>query len=248
MRLAKVVLPVLVVVGLAFATFFAVRAFRDGSPAEAELPPGPVHPGRELFREERLKPRFQGELLGIFIAPRAVAVPDKFLTFEEICGPDALTARVPDERAGQFDLKVQLPPEYVFQPESMNTGVIACAPQDQMEIRGPENLRLKDPEGGVVYAARWDYAVTPYTGAPAGVSIDRGLFKYTTFDAAVDRVKVITVGGRQAVLIEPITPDGVSSASLVVFPEPFGTTWIAAADLPLSDLLEVAEIVAKATQ
>ena len=254
MKALKWSLSLLLLAGVGFGAFFGVRALRDapggdGSPGEAEAQaPGPIGPSSEVFEAELSKPRFVGEVLGIFIAPPEVPVPDKYLTFKDICRPDTLTPRVSDERAGQLDLKFQLPPEYIFQPDSMDTGVIVCAPRDQIEILGPESLRLRDPEAGVVYAARWEYAATQPSGHLGRLLIVRSLFPYRQYDVAADRVKATVIGGRPAVLVEPITPDGVSSVAAVIFPEPFGVTEVHSTSVPLADLLAVAEIVAKATQ
>jgi len=237
MKALKWSLSLLLLAGVGFGAFFGVRALRDatggdGSPGEAEAQaPGPIGPSSEVFEAELSKPRFVGEVLGIFIAPAEVPVPDKFVTSEELCGRWSLSVQVPWEKAGQLGLSVELPPPFVLDVDSLDTGVIACADH-------PEK----------VYAARWEYAATQPSGHLGRLLIVRSLFPYWQYDVAADRVKATVIGGRPAVLVEPITPDGVSSVAAVIFPEPFGKTEVHSTSVPLADLLAVAEIVAKATQ
>ncbi|HET9476406.1 MAG TPA: hypothetical protein VFP63_02850 [Dehalococcoidia bacterium] len=197
------------------------------TPASGEdMAPHP--PPLEAIEADRLAPRFTGEILGVFIAPPDVKPPLGFTTYEEFCGsPEAPTVATQWEEAGALALSVELPGSFVFQPDSVNSGVIACE--------------------GKVYAARWDYNYSNASGYPGGLTIARSVFSHITRDVSSSRVKPVVIGGRQAILIEPLTPDGISSSAGVIFPEPFGTTEIQSAGVPLPDLLAVAETVALAT-
>ena len=68
------------------------------------------------------------------------------------------------------------------------------------------------------------------------------------YDVAVDGVEIIATGGRPAILLEPIAPDLANTSAVVMFPEPFGMTSIQAAGLPMSELLQIAELVGNATR
>lgn len=56
-----------------------------------------------------------------------------------------------------------------------------------------------------------------------------------------DRVKAATVGGRAAVIVEPMRPDGFMSTTVVIFPEPWGLTIVVGEFLPYDETLKVAE-------
>jgi len=213
--------------------FFGVRYSIDRFSAEAQTGEGQteglvVEGLLKELEQERQQPRFVGELLGIFNRPSSdVPLPEGYQTYTDVCG-SLPTVDVRRERAGALDLTLNLPPDYVLQADSMNTGVIAC--------------------GDTVYAARWEYTHKASNGMTANIVIGRGIFRYEEYDVAASRVKTAVFAGREAVLIEPWTPDGLAQRSGVLFPEPFGVTFIHAADLPLDELLRLAEIVAEATK
>jgi hypothetical protein len=54
------------------------------------------------------------------------------------------------------------------------------------------------------------------------------------------RVKAATVGGRPAVVVEPMRPDGFMSTTVVIFPEPWGLTIVVGEFLPYDETLKVA--------
>ncbi|MCS7277065.1 MAG: hypothetical protein NZ695_08645 [Dehalococcoidia bacterium] len=56
-----------------------------------------------------------------------------------------------------------------------------------------------------------------------------------------DRVKSATVGGRPAVVVEPMRPDGLMSTTVVFFPEPWGLTIVVGEFLPYPETLKIAE-------
>ena len=237
--LLKPVLALLLLAAIGFGTFFAVHTLREkaggDSGAVAETPPpGEVQAAQleAIFAADAAKPRFNGELLGIYIAPSDAAVPQQYKSFIPECGPAGAPAAW--EQAGQFDLSVQLPPEFVYLPDHYNTGVVAWACNGQ------------------VYSAGWAYQFRDDPGSMLVVS--RSVLSYMTPNAAVDHVKAISAGGRQAVLIEPVRPEGTAQLSpagtygAVVFPESFGSTIVCSSGVPLADLLRVAEIVGQATK
>jgi hypothetical protein len=227
MTIVKVLASLLLLAGIGYGAFWGVYSLRSDEAATAQKPPRPSPPTDAQLEEEARQPRFRGEVLGIYIAPPGASVPDKFLTAEELCGFGESSVQVPWDRAGELDLSLQLPPQYRLNEQSLNTGVIAC--------------------GDKVYAARREFEVTLESlYYPASVLIGSSVFSYDTVDVAENRVKPTTIAGRDAVLIEPLIPSGLVSPSRVVFPADFGSVFIMAIDLPLTDLLDLAEIVAKA--
>jgi hypothetical protein len=192
--------------------------------ATAQDVPKAEPPPLNVVNEENAKPDFEGEILGVFIGPPE-RVPDKFVTGKELCG-SATTEQVAWDKAGEFDLALTLPESYQLLPNSLNTGVIAC--------------------GGTVYAARWDYAAPQPNGYSGSLLIARSPFKYSQFDASADRVKATEIGGLPAAYIEPLSPNGVSSAAGLVFPGERVTTVLYSTGIPADELLKVAEIIAAA--
>jgi hypothetical protein len=176
---------------------------------------------------ERREPRFVGDRLGVYLAPPRTEIPGGYRTYEEICG-SAPTVAADASLAGELDLSLSLPPKYTLLENSPNTGVVAC--EDQ------------------VFAARWNFAVQTPSGYIADIVIGRTVLDHDEIDTAATRVKVRTIGEREAILVEPVTSDGRNQHSAVIFPEPFGTTFIHASDLPRPDLLQLARIVAEATK
>jgi hypothetical protein len=121
-----------------------------------------------------------------------------------------------------------LPSEYKFLPDDADTGAVAC--------------------NGVVYVAKRTYSGTP--GGRAIIGRSR-LTALSTMHWPADRVKVVTVGNREAVLLEPVFPEFNEfggTQTQVIFPEPFGHSFIFTENIDLTDVMALAEIVAEATQ
>jgi hypothetical protein len=135
---------------------------------------------------------------------------------------------VPWEDAAKLNISLQLPSKFELDEESLNTGAIAC--------------------NGMVYTARWDYKIRYPSGLQESIVIARSLFAFQTVDVAEDRLKLVEIEGRQAIVIEPFTAGPITSSSLVLFPEPFGMTKIQTSGVPVDDLMEVARAVAIATK
>ena len=101
--------------------------------------------------------------------------------------------------------------------------------------------------GGVPSGLTWEYGSSS-ADAPALVTIARSTARYDTTDAPASRVSVREIGGRQGVLVSPLTADGMAQTMAVYFPEPFGMTAIYAFSISQDDLLGVAAAVAVATR
>lgn len=193
----------------------------------AEDAPKAEPPPLETLNDEAASPKFEGEVLGVFIGPPDAKVPDKFVTYEDLCGSKT-SEQVSWDRAGEFDLTVNLPEPFQLNPDSLNTGVIAC--------------------GDTVYAARWDYSALQPNGYAGGLTIARSPFKDKQFAVSAERVQATEIGGLPAVHIKPLSANGIGSAAGVIFPGDSVNTAIYSSGIPDTDLLKVAAIVAAAIQ
>jgi hypothetical protein len=223
-----VVLAILAVISLATAgTVLGVRALLGDD--EPSVP----YPVDEIEADKSL-PRFNGELLGIRVVPPGDPDHEKLEreAIAAVCGKASPTTALPWEGAGELALSVEMPPEFILQADDPNTGVIGC--------------------GEKAFAARWHYLSRQPDGWQASLLVVRGLAsadaRLLVFDAAAQRVSAISIEGREAIMISPVTPSGRGSASAIVFSEPFGVTQITAFDLPADGLMTVGRIVAEATK
>ena len=180
-------------------------------------------PGLSAIDEEYSKERFEGELLDVFVAPPGREVPDEFTAYDDVCG-DGPTTQVPSDQAGELDLSVSLPDRFRLEPDSLNTGVIAC--------------------DGHVYAARWEYSFVQDSGYPGSLVIARSRLQHVEFEASVDRVSIEEIAGQPGVYIRPLAENGVGSAAGVIFRGDSVTTALYSSGIPASDLLEAAEAIA----
>jgi hypothetical protein len=206
----------------------AVQQLATATPAETGATPDPLYEGLEKIIEDQKKPPFIGDKLGIYIVgtpDQEVDVPAQYVTAEEIC-PNGSSVMSWDQ-AGALALSLELPPEYVFLPDDPDTGAFACNDVVQIAKRayGRDGIRK-------VLIARTRITVRDTLHWPA------------------DRVKVVTIGGREAVLLEPVHPEGSEhggTSTEILFPEPFGMTYIHTNDLTLAETLRLGEILVEAT-
>jgi hypothetical protein len=213
-----------VFVGAGFGTG---RLLFDRYRTEAQTPETPrLTPELErLLQEEKQKPRFTGELLGLYFAPTEDQWPEDYRRWrsELLAGG---CVNVPAERGAElgFPRPLALPEQCVLG----GTEVVAC--------------------GETVTSVNWHYTFEAPNGLPANILISRSLVRAFAYDVAAERISRTTIGGRDAIVIRPVTPDGVAQTSAVIFPEAFGTTSIDAVYLPEADLLALAEAVARASK
>jgi hypothetical protein len=173
-------------------------------------------------RAEEKKPKFAGDIDGMFLAPAGTPVPETYVTFDDVC-TTPFSEEVSWDRAGELDLKLDLPKEYVLQPDHENTGVIAC--------------------GDTVYTAR-----RVYTAKSGWATIGRSYLTTEEVDVAVDRPKILHINGRDVVMIEPMTAEGTFQNSYAWFPEPFGDTFVYGHGLSQNDFTALVKLVASSTR
>jgi len=174
---------------------------------------------REQARqEEEAKPRFEGVVNGIRLYPTGAGPA---VERQSIC-----TDAAPEE------------------VEHVTMSDVAGTPMEIIPTYLPAGAEETSPmwppakcKGILVYVQRdWvmrdegaDFFIIRYQGEQA---ID--------ISASADRISAGTIGGKPAVLVEPITPDGYGY-SMVIVAEDFGITVIAADGLPLEETVKIAE-------
>jgi hypothetical protein len=213
---------IVLVFALIITGYFGAQAMR----AELQARPRPMSAIDEAdiaLKVEGNKPRFVGDINGIFIAPQGTTVPEEYVTREDLCGNMPGTPLSLAE-AGDLDFELSLPDTYVFQPDDIRTGVSSC--------------------GGTVFRAERAYINT--SGGEA--SIGRTRLTMNEMDVSVDRPKAERINGRDVVIIEPLIESGIFQNSYAWFPESFGGTYIYAYDLPRKDFMELVTLVASSTR
>jgi DNA-binding CsgD family transcriptional regulator len=211
----------------------------DLSKLDPDDPLARLSQGLEKIIEEQQKPGFVGDKLGIFIdaAEEEVDIPPQYVTAEDICPPGAPHTPVALEQAGELAFSLNPPPEYTTVADDMDDGAVAC--------------------GDVVYVAK-----RVYQHAEHGGRVVIGRARFTVVDGMhwpAESVKVVTLAGREAILFEPIYPERSEptyperyefggQSTQIVFPEPFGMTFIITNGVDLADVMTLGELVAEATR
>lgn len=227
MRIRRVTVTLCLLTVLAAGGFGAAKLIGNAVGTGAE-PPGQVDEKLIQQRQatEQAQPRFTGELLGIFIGPSEETWPEQArVDHARLVAGGCVD--VPRSVAGAL----QFPRPLTFPPGSV-----------------PKEVPSATACSGKVTGLGWQFTVTGANDIPANVSISRAVAKALLYDVAADRVSVRNIGGRDAIFIRPMTPDGLAEISYVVFPESFGVTEIQTFNLSEVGVLAVAEAVAEASK
>lgn len=192
-------------------------------PAEPSPTPVEPEPTPDLFlewerarQEELAKPTFEGVVNGIRLYPT---------------GPEPLPRESACTGAG--------PEEIEYLPMS----AIAGTPMDIIPTYLPAGAEERPPVwspmacNGIVVNVEREWVIR---GKGDFFIARRQGERVTSIDASAERVSAATVGGKPAVLVEPITPDGYGY-SMVVMAEDFGITVVVAFGLPLEETVKIAE-------
>lgn len=228
----RIALGIVLLIFLGGAGFAAGRYLTGEAGTEAQEPDQAVGLDAELATvqqrsdEDQQKPRFVGELLGIYIAPTTDQWPEQIQReHDELNAGGCRYGLLADAAHLDFPRTLNMPPKY-----TLTTGF-------------PRALACSGSPASIV----WEYTVTGPHNTPANLSIVRGVFEAYDFDVASDRISATVIGGRDAILIRANSPDGLAQRSVVIFPEAFGMTAILAFNLSETDLMIVAEAVGVAS-
>ena len=223
----RLIAAVLLLIVLGTAGFAVGRLMLSGGGGTEAEQPKLLDVIEERQQTEQKEPRFTGELLGIFLAPSLDQMPPAVQEEHRRLTAGGC-ANIPLEQAQSLDFPqpLEMPPGYTLK-EGM-----------------PQATACSGKPSGV----RYEYDVLGANNIPAHLTVGRGVSKIATPQSPASRITTTVIGGREAILIRPFTPDGLAQTSEVIFPEPFGMTDIYAFNLSEAALLEVAEAVAKASQ
>ncbi|HXF50393.1 MAG TPA: hypothetical protein VNM43_01780, partial [Dehalococcoidia bacterium] len=182
--------------------FGAGRFLLDRGGTEAQSPETPrFTPQLErLLEEEKQKPRFTGEILGIYIAPQEGQIPPEYLPAKALCTSGSTELPWEDGKVMDFPRTLVLPPEYE-QVEGPSSGVFSC--------------------NGVVTHVNRECLFRGVSGLPANIIIGRTINRGEKIDAAAERISVAVIGGRRAIVVKPVTADATAQTAEIIFPEPF---------------------------
>ncbi|MCJ7509549.1 MAG: hypothetical protein MUP14_01490 [Dehalococcoidia bacterium] len=212
----RLVLGVFLAVVVGVGSFFvAYRLWPDGGRTEAQ--PDIMAERDRLMQEEAAKPRFEGVVNGIRLYSLASGA--------DVQRKDTCSDAKPEE-AEELTMSdvVGTPMEIV--PTYLPPGAEEVAPMEP-----PVACK-----GIVVSVQRWwtmrgkgDFFITRRQGEQA-----------MQIDTSADRVSTATVGGKPAVVVAPLAPDGFGP-SVVIVAEDFGLTYVVGLDLPLEETMKIAE-------
>ena len=201
---------------LGIASFFAAYQLWPGD-EQTEAGPDIVTQWEQARQEEVAKPRFEGVVNGIRLYDTNAdpAVQRK----------DACSDAKPDE------------------VEHLTMSAVAGTPMEIIPTYVPPGAEEVDPmwppvacKGTVVSVERrWIIRGK----AHFYISRRQGEQAIAT-DASRERVSAATVGGKRAVLVDPITPDGFGQSAVIVAEE-FGITIVSASGLPIEETVKIAE-------
>ena len=201
---------------LGIASFFAAYQLWPGD-EQTDAGPDIVTQWEQARQEEVAKPRFEGVVNGIRLYDTNAdpAVQRK----------DACSDAKPDE------------------VEHLTMSAVAGTPMEIIPTYVPPGAEEVDPmwppvacKGTVVSVERrWIIRGK----AHFYISRRQGEQAIAT-DASRERVSAATVGGKRAVLVDPITPDGFGQSAVIVAEE-FGITIVSASGLPIEETVKIAE-------
>lgn len=241
-RVLTGVILIAILAWVGYGSFIAARELTDGGtssadPVQPNEPEGPPDPEHVAIGAEQYKPRFKGELLGMYLGPDLAEAPAGAVERNDLLNAEAtnclnkFTYR-PVETAQRFDLDFTPPSGFTLKP-------IAVSPS------GPVTSAVAVcSETGAEVGVSWDYG----TGFNGRASVLRTHPRTVwQLDAAAERVSAITAGGQQAILVAPVNPEsGYGSFATVMFPRDDAFTQIHTNDVPLKELLALAEAVGQA--
>lgn len=223
-QIQRVILLSLLVVPLVVAGIFLMRASDPGTAQE-----------RQGFRIGATpEAPFNGTLLGVRFGPSEALVRDGVR--------ESFRVRCP---AGTFDVRDGtefLPPPPSYIPE----GAIQAIPPVFLDVpNAPNPVALVCPSTGEVLRAALSYTIPLVNDAPGELHILRDFDPTPGFSTTVpaSRIKIVRLGGRDAVLIDASIPGRLgipgTPSFAVVFPEPQGYLAVTAQGIAAEEFFKV---------
>jgi hypothetical protein len=219
------VLPGVVLGTFVFAALGILALVAVASGPSAQSP-------EEIVAIDNAKPRFSGELLGIFLGTPEVLSEQGYLRSPGADCPGGFDT-VPN------DASVPAVPRYLppgaFQPER--------APSIAADQPNASALICRDT--AKPYRTWRYYELEAKDGWVPTILINRVLETrpYRETDAPQDRVQVMTLGDREVIVVRPVVPEGWRAGTNVLIPEPGGYTVIQSHVVSYDEVVRVAESV-----
>jgi len=172
------------------------------------------------------RPRFVGELLGLFLAPSPDQYPAQLKAERDRLLAGGCVS-VPTDQAAALAFPKALPLPGNFVPSPETPVAVACS--------------------GQVTGLNYEYSGTAANGFPATITIGRSVSRAWGLDAARDRVAVVSILDTQVIMARPENR-AIAQTAQVIIPESFGLTSIYSFSLNETELREVAAAVIAASQ
>ncbi|HET9476227.1 MAG TPA: hypothetical protein VFP63_01925 [Dehalococcoidia bacterium] len=244
MRASRVLIPLSVLALVAAGVFVAAGVLPGESQTRerlwGEALPTPLPSTiQDQFPEvaaDQQKPRFEGEMLGIYLAP-----PDVL----EARGYDSASrAACPSGPEIVKDHPSIPPPPAYLPPRAFQTD----EPRISLDRYNPLAVICKDT-GEPLAAGRYFRLPRTQFGEVPYITIGRVFTRepFHMVEAPADRIQVTQLAGREAVLISPVVADtrGAPRADIIVVellvPEDTGYVWVRTETLPLPEAMQVME-------
>jgi hypothetical protein len=213
----RLILGVLLAVALGVGSFFAAyQLWPDGGQTEAQ--PDTMMEREQIRLEEAAKPRFEGVVNGIRL-------------YSLGAGPDVQRKDACSDAAAE-------------EVEHLTLSAVAGTPMDIIPTYLPAGAEEQPPTyppvvcKGIVVSVEREWVIRD-RGADFFISRRQGE-QAIDIDASAERVSAATVGGKRAVLVAPLTPEGYGY-SMVIVAEDFGVTVVVTFGLPLEESVKIAE-------
>lgn len=203
--------------------------------SEQSSPPAPLEDEYPGITVDNSKPRFDGEMLGIRLGTTQALADAGYLDDAQPCSDtvDVVSGHASIPQAPLYlpegAVQPELAPALVDEP---NPGGSICA-SDGTPLRTWRYFEFPQLENGLV----------------PSILVNRVFLDepYRKVDAPQDRIEVRDVGGRDAVVVAPVVPEGgtVASLSQVIFPESTGYLVVQSNVLAFAEVLKVAASLEK---
>ena len=227
----------LIVPAIATASLLAVLAGTQSGFIGAQddgdaSPPVSLQDRQEEILQDNAKPRFDGELLGIHLGP-ASSLSERGILF-----------RADEECPGGYEVS-ENEPSIPGVPSYLPKGAVQplVAPGGLRDYPNPSALVCAG-DGFVYRSVRRFEMPHLENGLTPSIDVARANSDHHVIDAPHERVSVIDLGGREAIAIPGVIPEGgtVASLSQVIIPEESGYLLVYGIGVSFDEVLRVASV------